>query len=168
MAELHSITGLYNDLFRMNIFAGHMNVQSSKRPSNIEGFLIDEESASSKITGKIDTDSLEFTKTYRLYEDQKDKSIFYNFKLENGIWKGEYDIPCINKKGRAVCKTELWVDGLGFKTYDSYNPNSWEKFMIDGLVKQGLLKIVKDPKTGEKSIQSKWPEPEDGIQINLA
>jgi len=159
MANLHAICGLYHEAFTgIKPFGGYIIAEGDK----IDGFLTDIH-GHSRIEGAMTQEDLEFTKTY----DRPGTPINYRFKLDKaGIWKGEYEFSRAGETmggDRAVCRTHLCFENMTFRLYDSRkNPEEWAKMLLEGMVDEGMLKIVEDPETGQEFVEP-GELPEQGI-----
>ncbi len=149
MGSLYSISGLFFERVPRGIvpFGGSFMRENEDVESSIEGGLLDYY-GNSDINGKISDSELEFRKRY----ENKGYEILYEFRFdkEKDCWLGEYSIGGF--VGRAVCKIHEDFRGLqpAFHTLESV-----AKDIIDMMVEDDYLEIIKDPETGEDLIRPK-------------
>lgn len=151
--DLCSITGLFIQDHSPNIvhyFGGLIFLDKTEwLEESFTGLLIDHFGHSS-INGTISPHELKFNKEYI----QKQNVITYEFeKNKEGIWQGVYS--SLNERiggGRALCKINLDWKNINLTRQEYVNPETWAKEMIKGMITEGMIRIEKDPKTGEDMI----------------
>lgn len=105
----------------------------------------------SDIDGEISPHEFIFDKKYR-----HGAQIKYEFKKnDKGIWVGEYSAGGGIGKGYATAQTNLDWRGVEFIYPEPVNPEEWAKNLLEQMVDNGMLEIVKDNKTGEEVVLPK-------------
>ena len=151
MAELHSITGLFQEDFPgISPWGGFILRGIHANPDGVEGMLADAYGVS-RIAGFMRDKNLEFRKQYE--NCNHNQSLDYELSLKDGLWLGEYKSTISAYNGRVTCKTNLVLGDLSFKKYDISTPEGWAKALIESMIETGKLVEFKDPKTGEDLIE---------------
>ena len=156
-SDVYSISGMFAEQGQAKFFGGFFSVRTSPdepRQSVLampfSGLLVDCYGRS-KIDGELSSQELGFDKIYF-----HGTEIRYNFRRnDKGIWLGEYSIKNSTKKGRACAKTNLdWMD-FNMVVPEHFDPEGWTKALLEQMVDEGRLEIVRDEQTGEEVVLSK-------------
>ena len=157
-SDVYSISGLFverHSLSQAKFFGGFFSVRTNvnEQRQNVlampfNGSLVDCYGMS-EIVGEISPAELRFNKRYTRNEDQ----IQYHFrKNENGVWVGEYSANERIGTGYTVAKINLDWKGVDMIVPRHFDPEGWTKDLLEQMVNNGMLEIVKDGKTGEEVV----------------
>lgn len=148
-ADIYSITGMFNepDNSRSGIFGGWFALRNSQElEASLRGMLVDPH-GSSEIFGTLSPHALKFEKKY----SSRTYNVSYNFdKNENGIWLGTYNFNDL--EGKAVCKIEKNWENILIISPESISPDQWANDLVASMLAHGILKTIKDKKTGREVI----------------
>lgn len=157
-SDVYSISGLFiegHTPHQAKFFGGFFSVRTDSnepRESFLDmpftGHLVDCY-GKSKIYGEIGSQRFRFDKQY----ESSESLIEYHFKKNaQGIWVGEYFGEGRIGKGYATVKTNLDWKGVDMIVPRPFDPEGWAKDLLEQMVDNGMLEIVKDDKTGEELV----------------
>lgn len=151
-SDVYGISGMFiegHTRGKAQFFGGFFATRPAGDTTEISGGLVDIY-GTSDIEGQLHDAELQFMKLYRRRND----SIEYRFKKkDNGLWVGEYAGSSAIGKGYAVAKTHLDWPQVNMILPEPFNPERWAKSMLEQMVEEGSLKIVKDKTTGEECVK---------------
>ncbi len=145
MADLYSIVGVFDEVFRLVPFGGYF-VRGLKGCSQnqIVGQIVDRY-GQSKIEGQLDEENglLEFRKQYMGCNSEQ---VFdYKFSLEKGIWQGRFSSPSRDWSGRSSCKIDL------FRKLIEKSPGECSEIeLVAGAIMAGLVEVVEGSETEQE------------------